>query len=92
MSEAIKLTIPDTLAKEMQKNVKAHGYSNMQEFALDAIRQLQKKYEEREHIALLRRYYRKQKITHLTEEERKKIFDTLTDEKSSKIFREFCLD
>jgi hypothetical protein len=87
MSQAIKLTIPDSLAKISQKNAKVHGYNNLQDLALDGLRRINMELNSQK---ILERFYQKQDISLLTKEERKKIFDKHADD--SKIFREFDLE
>lgn len=92
MSQAIKLTIPDSLAKISEENVKEFGYSNIQELALEAIRKLNYELKNRNAIAILNKYAHKQNINQLTKEERKKLAADLNEKDASKILREFNLN
>lgn len=93
MSTAIKLTIPDKLAKRSMENIENIGYSNLQELALEGLRKINQEIENQKNIAFLKSLQGKSKSRYLTKEDRKKLGKEFLKEKDQlEIFRKFGLD
>jgi len=93
MSTAIKLTIPDKLAKRSKENIQHIGYTNLQELVLEGLRKINQEIEDQKNVAFLKSLQGKSKGKFLTKSNREKLGDEFLKEKDKlKIFREFNLN
>ena len=74
MSVAIKLTLPNVLAKQAQEHVTKFGYTNIQELTLEALRELNKKLEITE---FHKKHYKTATGDHLSDADKVEAFDEL---------------
>ncbi|MFT4326919.1 MAG: hypothetical protein ACMXYK_05440 [Candidatus Woesearchaeota archaeon] len=88
MTQAIKLTLSDTLAHITKKNAEKYGYYNVQELIQEAIRQKNFELDKKEAIRSLKNID-KRNISPLTKAERLVIAQKLESEDSSDILRKY---
>ena len=88
MSTAIKLTLPDNLAQQLQEYAKELGYTNIQEITLEALRE---KTIRLQALQTLKKHYQKTKTDYITQEERNQLMKTYTQEEQLKILKELNL-
>ena len=74
MTQAIKLTLPNSLAKETKENAKLFGYYNVQELIQEAIRNINKTLLRQKALKNLERLKGTSKGKSPSEKERQRIF------------------